>query len=61
MGFRAAEFLRTGDLSCELMRGMDQDRKALGANPDLSGHELQYEERKLLFRPFTMKAVFCFC
>jgi len=41
MMFRTAEFLRPRDLSCEFLRSMDQDRKALGANPDLSTHELQ--------------------
>jgi len=60
MRFRVAEFLRAGDLSCKLVGGMDQDRKALRTNPDLSTHELQCKQRNLLFRLLTMKAAFHF-
>ena len=60
MMLRAAEFLCPRDLSCEFLRSVDQDRKALGANPDLFARELQYEERNLQFRLLTLEAAFRF-
>ena len=60
MGGGTAEFLCPGNLSGELLGSVDQDRKALGANPDLSAQELKRDERDTAFGLLTLQAAFQF-
>jgi hypothetical protein len=58
--FRGVHTFSAGELSGQLLRGMDEDREALRAHPDVSAHELKRHERNGIFCSPAVQTLLCF-